>query len=230
MHLINYVVPQFSILGQRRILSIIYCSQQRQRGRKNIVAFVDSQYELMNFLRSCSENSVLFEATKLQSRCMKWRHFEALTCAQVGFSRVSFVNSSIPSLIKNFSFILHCLFLQKYFRKFDVFAFDGIQATTWPIYSSHWKHLRENLRGQQTLSQASSFCDRVSNAWEKSVLYVVPYWYSLYSLFWVKIWSNQLPWSIFQPANILLDEHGHVRISDLGLACDFSKKKPHASV
>uniref|UniRef100_A0A8D0GS83 G protein-coupled receptor kinase n=1 Tax=Sphenodon punctatus TaxID=8508 RepID=A0A8D0GS83_SPHPU len=34
----------------------------------------------------------------------------------------------------------------------------------------------------------------------------------------------------FQPANILLDEHGHVRISDLGLACDFSKKKPHASV
>lgn len=34
----------------------------------------------------------------------------------------------------------------------------------------------------------------------------------------------------FQPANILLDETGHVRISDLGLACDFSKKKPHASV
>uniref|UniRef100_A0A914URG2 G protein-coupled receptor kinase n=1 Tax=Plectus sambesii TaxID=2011161 RepID=A0A914URG2_9BILA len=33
-----------------------------------------------------------------------------------------------------------------------------------------------------------------------------------------------------KPANILLDEHGHVRVSDLGLACDYSKKKPHASV
>lgn len=27
-----------------------------------------------------------------------------------------------------------------------------------------------------------------------------------------------------------MDEYGHVRISDLGLACDFSRKRPHASV
>ena len=36
--------------------------------------------------------------------------------------------------------------------------------------------------------------------------------------------------SIFQPANVLLDEAGHVRISDLGLATDFSVKKPTATV
>ena len=41
---------------------------------------------------------------------------------------------------------------------------------------------------------------------------------------------SDAPCCDFQPANILLDENGHVRISDLGLACDFSKKKPHASV
>ena len=33
-----------------------------------------------------------------------------------------------------------------------------------------------------------------------------------------------------KPANVLLDEAGHVRISDLGLATDFSQKKPTATV
>ncbi|XP_055861541.1 beta-adrenergic receptor kinase 2-like isoform X2 [Biomphalaria glabrata] len=42
--------------------------------------------------------------------------------------------------------------------------------------------------------------------------------------------SRYVVYRDLKPANILLDENGHVRISDLGLACDFSKKKPHASV
>lgn len=33
-----------------------------------------------------------------------------------------------------------------------------------------------------------------------------------------------------QPSNILLDEEGHLRLSDLGLACDFSDRQPSSSV
>lgn len=42
--------------------------------------------------------------------------------------------------------------------------------------------------------------------------------------------SRHVVYRDLKPANILLDEYGHIRISDLGLACDFSKKKPQASV
>jgi beta-adrenergic-receptor kinase len=33
-----------------------------------------------------------------------------------------------------------------------------------------------------------------------------------------------------KPSNILLDEQGHIRISDLGLACEFTKHQPSSSV
>ncbi len=33
-----------------------------------------------------------------------------------------------------------------------------------------------------------------------------------------------------QPSNILLDEVGHIRLSDLGLACEFKDREPSSSV
>lgn len=65
----------------------------------------------------------------------------------------------------------------------------------------------------------------MEDSWSRMCAYV-----PLVSLSWFSHNFCSLSFLFLQPANILLDEFGHVRISDLGLACDFSKKKPHASV
>ena len=41
-------------------------------------------------------------------------------------------------------------------------------------------------------------------------------------------WNVQgLTFELYQPANVLMDDAGHIRISDLGLATDCSKKLPN---
>ncbi len=44
------------------------------------------------------------------------------------------------------------------------------------------------------------------------------------------IHAQKIVYRDLKPSNILLDEAGHIRLSDLGLACEFYDRKPSSCV